>query len=96
MTTNVISQLGDKWWPMPPEKFFTAQRAADMWFGDELPPTLQDEMRSPLVTQSKMFLQMQLRQAVQMGEKRRAAEAQQRRFTVARSRVGKRVKANRH
>lgn len=96
MTTNVINELGSRWLPFPPEQFFTMQRAADMWFGDELPPTLQAEMRSPLVTQSKMMLRQQLMQSVMMGEQRRTVEAQNRRHAEARSRVGKRVKAKRH
>ena len=92
-TNNVIGQLADKWWPLPPEKFFTAQRAQDMWFGDELPPTDQAAMRSPLVTQSKMMVRMQLNQIVAQGQQRRTAEHQR---ALLRSRVGKRVKARRH
>lgn len=68
MTTNVVSELGNKWWPLPPEKFFTAQRAPDMWFGDELPPTLQDEMRSPVVTQTKAIAQFQIMAALARAE----------------------------
>jgi hypothetical protein len=96
MTTNVLSQLANNWWPLPPEKFFTMQRAPDMWFADELPPTLQDEMRSPIVTQSKAMLTFTLLQQLAVGERRNIVAAQQRRYTQARSHIGKRVKASRH
>jgi hypothetical protein len=88
MTTNVVSELGDKWWPLPPEKFFTAQRAPDMWFGDELPPTYQDAMRSPLVTQSKFMVAAQIRQNLAQHAQRQAIEDQKRRYAHARARVG--------
>lgn len=96
MTTNVISQLGDKWLPMAPEKFFTMQRAADMWFGDELPPTVQDEMRSPLVTQPKMMAAFQITQQLQRAEQHRLVELEQFKQRIAAARVGKRVKTKRH
>lgn len=92
MTTNVVSELADKWFPLPPEKFFAPQRAPDMWFGDELPPTLQAEMRSPLVTQSKMMLRYQALQTLEVGQRQQAIRDEQRRFIAARSHVGKRTK----
>jgi hypothetical protein len=94
--TTVFSELANKWWPLPPEKFFTEQRAPDMWFADELPPTLQDEMRSPLVSQSKMMLGMGVLQQLAIAERRRMAEQATRRYARARSHVGKRTKASRH
>jgi hypothetical protein len=89
MTTN---ELANKWWPLPPEKFFTAQRAPDMWFADELPPTYQAEMASPVVTQAKAMMAFQVLQKLAMAERQRAVEAQARRYVQARSHVGKRVK----
>lgn len=96
MTTNVINELGNRWLPFPVERFFTMQRAPDMWFGDELPPTAQAEMLSPLVTQTKLMVRQQLMQTVMMGQHRATVEAQRHRATVARSRVGKRAKVKRH
>jgi hypothetical protein len=95
-TNNVVSELGEKWWPLPPEKFFTAQRAPDMWFGDELPPTLQAELASPLVTQSKLMVQMGIMQNLALGERKRVMQEETQRFVSARSRVGKRAKTKRH
>jgi hypothetical protein len=95
-TSNVVSELANKWWPLSPEKFFTAQRAPDMWFGDELPPTVQAEMRSPLVTQSKWMMRVQVQQNLAQHAQRHAAQAEVRRQAMARSRVGKRTKASRH
>lgn len=96
MTTNRIPELAAKWWPLPPEKFFTDQRAPDMWFGDELPPTVQAEMLSPLVTQSKMMIRMQVMQSLAQVERRHIMTAEQFKRRVANSRVGKRVKTSRH
>jgi hypothetical protein len=95
MTTNIVPELANKWWPLPPEKFFTMQRAADMWFGDELPPTLQAEMLSPLVTQSKAMLAFQILQQLAMGERQEMVKAQTRRYVQARSHIGKRTKTSR-
>lgn len=88
MTTSIISELGEKWWPLPPEMFFTPQRAPDMWFGDELPPTYQDQMRSPLVTQSKFMVAMQIRQNLAQHAQQQAIAEQRRRFLSARAKVG--------
>lgn len=97
MTTNVINELGNKWWPLPFEAFFTAQRSADgFWCGDEMPPTLQDELASPVVSQSKMMVQYELLKTLARGERRQIVEADQRRRTIARSRIGKRAKARRN
>lgn len=91
MTTNVVNELGDKWLPFPPEGFFTMQRAPDMWFGDELPPTIQALMASPFVTQAKMMAQVSLRQSFMDGQ---IAAHQQRRYRSAVSRVGGKRKRN--
>jgi hypothetical protein len=96
MTTNIIHELADKWWPLPPEKFFTMQRAPDMWFGDELPPTIQDEMRNPAVVQAKMIVRYQIGQQLMAGEQKRIMEAEKLRRVVAVSRVGKRAKTRRN
>lgn len=96
MTTDVLTQIGNKWWPLPPEKFFTAQRAPDMWFADELPPTMQEQMLSPLVTQPKMMIAFQISQQLAVANQRHAAEAQQQRFRRAKARVGKRSKSSRN
>lgn len=95
MTTNIVSELADKWWPLPPEKFFTDQRAPDMWFSDELPPTYQAQMNSPLLTQSKAMLAYQILRQLAQAEQQHMAQAQARRYAQARSHVGKRVKAKR-
>lgn len=95
MTTNIVPELANKWWPLPPEKFFTMQRAPDMWFGDELPPTYQAEMASPVVLQSKLILRYQLMQQLATEERREMVQAQTRRYAEARSHVGKRTKAKR-
>jgi hypothetical protein len=94
--TTVVSELADKWLPLPIEQFFTVARALDMWFADELPPTLQDELRSPIVTQTKAMLRFQCLQQLAMHERQEMMELQQKRFAVARSRVGKRVNNKRH
>lgn len=96
MTTNVISEMGNRWFPLTWESFFTPQRAADMWFGDELPPTLQDQVRSPFVQQSKWMIQHTMRQTLEAGLRRNAALAEQGRQKLMRSRVGKRAKTKRH
>ena len=96
MTTNVISELADKWWPLTWEQFFSPQRAPDMWFGDELPPTYQEQVRSPLVQQAKWMAQYQANATLQQAEQQRIQRAEMLRHSVARSRVGKRVKTRRH
>lgn len=95
MTTNIVPELANKWWPLPPEKFFTMQRAPDMWFGDELPPTMQAEMLNPLVTQSKLMLQYQIMQQLARGEQHQMMENAKRRYVQARSHIGKRTKTSR-
>jgi hypothetical protein len=92
MTTNVVHEMAERILPLPLESFFTPQRASDMWFGDELPPTIQDQLRSPAVTQAKMMLGMQVLQSNAVGERRRAALAEQARRRRAITHVGKRVK----
>lgn len=87
-TTDVLHELGEKWLPFPVEHFFTPQRAPDMWFGDELPPTLQDELRNPLVTQSKLMLRYQILHGLAEGEQREMQRAAVRRFAAAKAKVG--------
>lgn len=96
MTTEVISEMLNKWLPFSWERFFSPQRAKDMWFGDELPPTLQDQVNSPFVQQSKWMMAHTLRQSLEAGMRRDAAMAEQRRVASARSRIGKRAKTSRH
>jgi hypothetical protein len=95
MTTNIVNELANKWLPFSWEGFFSPQRAADMWFGDELPPTLQAEVNSPFVQQSKWMMQHTLRQSLESGLRRRAAVNEQRRMAALAGRVGKRVKTSR-
>lgn len=96
MTTNTISILADKWFPMPVEKFFTPQRAPDMWFGDELPPTVQALMHSPFVVQAKQMAAYRIHQSLAAIARRKQAQAEQKSRKAQLSRVGKRVKASRH
>lgn len=93
MTTDpVLHELADKWLPFPPEAFFKPQ-IDPMWFAGELPPTLQDEMNSPLVTQGKLMMQYQIMQSLAMSERRAIADREMARRRHAVARVGKRVKA---
>lgn len=96
MTTDAVKQLGDKWLPLTHERFFTPQRAPDMWFSDELPPSFQRELASPIVTQTKALVQFQMLQALAVAERQREAQAQQRRRVAAHHRIGKGRKARRH
>jgi hypothetical protein len=86
--TTIVSEIAEKWLPFPVEQFFTAQRAPDMWFGDELPPTFQELMNSPLVTQGKAMMAYQVSQHLAAGERRRMIEAQQARYASAAAKVG--------
>ena len=95
-TNNVVSMLADKWLPLPVEKFFTAQRAPDMWFSDELPPTVQALMHSPMIVQAKQAAAMQLYQQLMVKERNDLQRAEMKRRKVARSRIGKRAKSSRH
>jgi ABC-type lipoprotein release transport system permease subunit len=56
--------------PFPVEHFFTPQRAPDMWFGDELPPTIQDYLNEPQVKQAKAFMTFQVLQQIAQSEQR--------------------------
>ena len=89
--TTVASELANKWWPLPPEKFFKPQ-IDDMWFAGELPPTVQDEMRSSVVTQSKFMMQVTVLQTLSAAAQRHTREAEVQRRKIAVSRVGKRVR----
>lgn len=95
-TIDVIPELLNKWLPMSWERFFSPQRAPDMWFSDELPPTYQDQVNSPFVQQSKWMMTHTLRQSYEAGLRREAAMAEQRRIASAGSRIGKRAKTKRH
>lgn len=72
MRDDVMTQLGERFWPLPVTKFFTAQRAAPnpetgdggTWFGDELPPTQQDYLNSPEVRQAQAFVTLQALQQI--------------------------------
>jgi hypothetical protein len=88
-TSNVISEMAEKWWPMCPERWFTMQRADDMWFGDELPPTYQALMRSPAIVQAKFMLRQAICKALAEGEQRREVLAQRAARNIAVARVGK-------
>jgi hypothetical protein len=98
MTTkvDVLNELGEKWWPMAWQRWFTPQRAPDMWFSDELPPTYQAQVASPYVQQSMWMIGHQVRQSLEQGVRQRAALAERRRLTALASRVGKRRKTKRH
>lgn len=96
MTTNIVSELADKWLPMPWERFFSPQRAPDMWFPDELPPTYQEQVSSPLVTQSKWMLAHTVNQHLAESARQQAAVNERKRLMALASRVGKRRKTKRH
>ena len=96
MTTNVISMLGDKWLPLSPEQFFAPQIAADMWFGNELPPTAQAELTSPATTQLRAMLGMQIVQGLYQGRRRHIAQQAARARRRAIERVGGGQRASRH
>lgn len=86
----MTNQVAEKWLPLSVDEFFTPARAyGDMWFGDELPPTLQDDMASPLVTQAKAMLAYQLLQQLAMEERRQVMVTQQRRLSAAKARIHK-------
>lgn len=89
--TTVLSELGNKWYPLPAETLFTPQRAPDMWFGDELPPTMQEQMNSPTVQQAKFIVQYQLRQQFENAQRHAQAMAEYRRRGRAMTHVGKRT-----
>lgn len=57
--------------PINVENYFTAQRAPDMWFGDELPPTYQDYLNDPQVKQARAFVAYQILQTVAQAEQRK-------------------------
>jgi hypothetical protein len=75
MKSNVIADLGEQYLPMPFTKFFHDQRAmpkpenndGGMWFGDEMPPTMQDYLNSPQVRQAQAFVTWQALQQI-MGQ----------------------------
>jgi hypothetical protein len=92
----VIATMADKMLPFTWQQFFTPQRAPDMWFGDELPPTLQEQVMNPAVQQAQWIAQFQAQQTLQRAAHEAAQRAEVQRQTVARSRIGKRAKAHRN
>lgn len=81
MTSDpVLNQLGEKWLPLSPLCLFTQQRAPDMWFPDELPPTLQAEMSNPQVAQSRMMLGLQIMKGAFTHQQRQMVRARQQRL----------------
>lgn len=76
MIDTLVHRIGEDMLPFPVEKFFTAQRAPDgMWFGDELPPTLQDTLNDPQVQQAKWLFKYQVAMATAKSDRNRAAQA---------------------
>lgn len=81
MTTDpVVNQLAEKFLPLNPLGFFTPERAPDMWFGDELAPSLQAEMSSPQVAQSRMMLGLQIMRGAFAHQQHETVRARQRRL----------------
>jgi hypothetical protein len=72
--TNILFQGNavERAFPIFIEEHFTPQRAPDMWFGDELPPTYQDYLNSPEVKQAKAFVAFQILQCLAEVEQRNA------------------------
>lgn len=56
-------------------RFFTPQRAPDMWFSDELPPTYQDYLNSPEVRQARNYTTFQILQTLGQIEQRKMLQA---------------------
>ena len=77
VANDLIHRLAEDMLPLPAEQFFTAARAPDMWFGDQLPPTYQDYLDSPQVQQAKWLARYQMSVAAERFE-RRVTEQQHR------------------
>ena len=62
--------------PIPIYAFFTPQRAPDgQWFGDELPPSIQDYLNSPNVKMARDFTRYQILTELAQAEQRRMIAA---------------------
>jgi hypothetical protein len=78
MIDNVVRELAEHFLPLPVTKFFAPQRAAPnpetgdggKWFGDELPPTMQDYLNSPEVRRAQLLLTLQWLQKLQASARR--------------------------
>lgn len=71
MNDRPFQQLADRFLPMPWWKYFTDQRCPDgMWFGDELPPTLQDYLNDPKIQQAQQIAKLQALMDVYQSEQR--------------------------
>lgn len=75
MSNDLIHRIAEDMLPLPVEGFFTAQRAPDMWFGDELPPTFQAYLADPQVQQAKWMFRYQLTSAIAKRDEQAAAQA---------------------
>jgi hypothetical protein len=86
---DLIHRIAEDMLPLPVEKFFTMARAPDMWFGDELPPTLQDYLADPAVQQARWIARHQILTGAAKYAQRQADE-QARRDKLARQGRAKR------
>lgn len=74
--SDVVRSLGKTYLPLDWREFFADEKAppnpetsdGGMWFGNELPPTYQDFLRSTRVQQSQMITTMQMMQKIQQSE----------------------------
>lgn len=74
--STVVESLGRTYLPLDWRQFFADEKAppnpetsdCGMWFGNELPPTYQEFLRSPRVQQSQMITTMQMAQRIQQSE----------------------------
>lgn len=85
MPDDLIHRIGEDMLPLPVEKFFTTARAPDMWFGDELPPTLQAYLNDPAVQQARWIARHQILTAAAKFTARQAEQAR----AAAQARQGK-------
>jgi len=69
---DLIHRIAEDMLPLPVEKFFTAQRAPDMWFGDELPPTYQAYLADPAVQQARWIARHRILMGAAKFEERQA------------------------
>lgn len=74
--STVYERIGEQIWPLPAQAFFTEQRAPDMWFGDELPPTYQDFLNRPDVQQSQMVSTYRMLQQMAQSDAQHQAQAE--------------------
>jgi len=81
--SDLTHRIAEDMLPLPVEKFFTAQRAPDMWFSDELPPTYQDCLNDPRVQQARWTVAMQIAQVAAQVGRQEAARAHADKLTRA-------------